>query len=460
MRQFLICSVVAILAATPALAQTKKQDAPGHKSSETIVSEDSDSPHVNDPFDVNKEDRLHFFGHTRQRITMIDDLAFGEELQNGDWFYTHRYALGAEYTNGRFRMLGELGAAFIHGAVEGDSPVEENRLAINRLYAEVDLIQSDDLRLTARVGRDEWRLGSQRLVGWRDGTNVRRRFDGGRLFLDIGDWEIQALLGFEVERDIGVLDDDINDDRALWGVYAVHEAPIGLPGKIDLYYLGFDDENGRNFTVTGRERRHSIGLRYWGQQGQWDWNWEAIYQFGEFDTAEQNGNISAWTVASITGYTFEHAPLKPRIALSANVASGDSNPEDGDVRSFNALFPRGSYFSELAQIGPRNFYNINPYLTLELQENLKLITDINFLWRYTTNDGIYGPPGNLIFAPHDSDARFVNTSTSVNLEYEVTENLFIGALYTHAAPGRFITESFEEEPVAVNFFEFTLKYTF
>lgn len=37
--------------------------------------------------------------------------------------------------------------------------------------------------------------------------------------------------------------------------------------------------------------------RFHGQERGWDWNWEAIYQFGSFG----DGDISAWTIASETG---------------------------------------------------------------------------------------------------------------------------------------------------------------
>jgi len=67
-----------------------------------------------------------------------------------------------------------------------------------------------------------------------------------------------------------------------------------------------------------------------------------VYQFGSFGS----GDISAWAAASHTGYTFSTLLFAPRLALKADVASGDGNLQNKKPGTFNALFPRGSYFSE------------------------------------------------------------------------------------------------------------------
>jgi len=110
------------------------------------------------------------------------------------------------------------------------------------------------------------------------------------------------------------------------------------------------------------ERRTSIGTRVSGRAGAWDYNWEAIVQFGHFG----DDDIRAWTVATETGVTFFDVLWRPRLALSANIASGDKDPGDGKLQTFNPLFPRGNYFSEDATLGPRNFFNVHRFVTFQL----------------------------------------------------------------------------------------------
>ena len=85
------------------------------------------------------------------------------------------------------------------------------------------------------------------------------------------------------------------------------------------------------------------------------------------------------------------APWSPRLGLSANIASGDRNPADHDLQTFNPLFPRGNYFSELALLGPRNFFNLHPALTVHPTARLSLTADVDCFWRLEHSDGIYSP---------------------------------------------------------------------
>jgi len=44
----------------------------------------------------------------------------------------------------------------------------------------------------------------------------------------------------------------------------------------------------------------------------------------------------------------------------ATVPSGDNNPNDKDLQTFNPLFPKGKYFGELSLLGPYNLINLHP----------------------------------------------------------------------------------------------------
>jgi hypothetical protein len=288
----------------------------------------------------------------------------------------------------------------------------------------------------------------------REGPNVRRKFDGARAMLNAGGWQVDGLAVQPSVLQTGVFDDRIDDRQQLWGVYAMGR-PAWLPDQtFDLYYLGFRDESAGYDQGRADEHRHSIGARLAGAQNGWDWNLEALYQFGSFGT----GNIRAWTAASTGGYRFNQTRFRPRLGLSANVASGDRDPNDADLETFNPLFPRGSYFSELALLGPRNFYDVHPSLTLELAETLTLVTDWNFFWRQSTRDGVYNPGGQLLRSGAGSSERFVGHSPSVALEWRATPYLTFTGIYSHFFPGAFIEDTGTSKDI--DFIELTLKAVF
>jgi len=145
--------------------------------------------------------------------------------------------------------------------------------------------------------------------------------------------------------------------------------PLLPGGNVDFYYFGIENDNAVYNQGAGHELRHSIGTRIWGKQAGWDYNVELVYQFGTFGDAD----ISAWTAASEAGYTFANAPLRPRFFLKADIASGDQDPNNPNLNTFNALFPKGAYFSETGLIGPANIIDVHPGIELQLTKRLSFV---------------------------------------------------------------------------------------
>ena len=184
--------------------------------------------------------------------------------------------------------------------------------------------------------------GSSRLVSVREGPNVRQSFDGVRLALDAGVWRVDGFAVRPVETNEGVFDDSSDSERLLWGLYAVAPLPVFPGGKVDLYFLKFDRQEAEFSQGAADEQRSSAGIRVWNRGQPLDYNFEFVFQWGSFGS----GDIRAWMVSSDTGYTFRNLPLRPRIGLKADIASGDSNPNDRDLQTFNAMFFKGEYLIE------------------------------------------------------------------------------------------------------------------
>ncbi|MEL6447739.1 MAG: alginate export family protein [Pseudomonadota bacterium] len=381
----------------------------------------------------------------RERATLLTAIEYDANDPAEGAFFTQRITLtAAGPVTERVSATLSLVSALQEGSEP--SPIERNNLDIQQGFFDV---RFDDL--TLRVGRQELWLGSQRLVATRDGTNVRRTFDGVRAFGQVGDWRWDAfgMNLVEVEPN-GVFNDSRDSGRELAGVYVT--GPV-RGTSLDLYYLyaGFDVRT--EVIGTADQRRHSLGFRAFGSRNAWYWNWEGIYQFGDHGDAD----IDAWTLATNTGRKFAGA-WSPEVMLSINVASGDSDPNDNTLGTFNALYPRGDYFSAAAILGPANFYNVHPYLRLAPSESLSLQFDVNLFWRLETEDGVYGPPGNLIRAPGGSNARFVSSAASLSAAWAPRERLAFGMSLTHNRPERFLQETGPAD--IINFVEFTFDLRF
>jgi hypothetical protein len=407
------------------------------------------------PFTPDGRLYLSIGGEIRARYEYTHNPAWGQDPQDAHGVFLQRYVLHTDlHVANAARVFVQLLSALADGRAGGASPVDEDALDLQQAFLDLRFPTGGMGTLTLRGGRQELAFGSGRLVDVREGPNVRRTFEGGRILLQIPAWRVEGFVMRPVEDERGVFDDGSRTSQALWGVYSVGTLPHLSFGSMDLYYLGFQDDQALYAQGTGAETRHSLGLRLWGTPGPWDYNGEFVYQWGTFGP----GDIQAWTVAASTGYTWTAGPWLPRIGLSTNIASGDRNATDSDLETFNPLFPRGSYFSETALLGPRNFFNVQPSLMLTPHASLSLTLDVNWFWRLQTTDGLYSPSGQLLRTADSSTARFVGSNLAVKIAWQLQRHVTIAANYEHFFPGTFLRETGPHE--AIDFVEFTLQCLF
>jgi hypothetical protein len=171
--------------------------------------------------------------------------------------------------------------------------------------------------------------------------------------------------------------------------------------------------------TAGDELRHTLGARFFGKGQNWDWDIEGFYQSGQF----ASGNIRAWSFASHLGYTFRHLRFSPRAGLKANIISGDENPDDKGIETFNPLFPKGKYFGELTPLGPQNLINIHLDLSLSLTDKWKFLFRVVPYWRYSSDDAIYDLGGNVVRPAGSSFARFIGVVWEPVLGYQFSRIL-------------------------------------
>jgi Alginate export len=133
--------------------------------------------------------------------------------------------------------------------------------------------------------------------------------------------------------------------------------------------------------------------------------------------------------------------FSPRLGLRANIISGDRNPNDPNLQTFNPLFPRGKYFGEIGLIGPSNLIDVHPTLTLQLNKNWTLDLATVFYWRESLGDGIYGPGGDLVRPSDDSGSRYIGTQADVTLGWQPVAWFSAALSYSVFVPGLFIQDT-------------------
>lgn len=349
-----------------------------------------------------------------------------------------------------WRGFAQLASSYTHGRAAGASPVDQNRLDPTNLFVEWRSAREGG-GIGMRVGLQELQFGSGRAIDAREGPNVRRSFEAVRAYASSGPWRVDAFTAAPRLNRQGSFDDARSRTQKLGGIYATRTGGVT---SWDIYALHSEDSLARYVQGVAHERRWSLGTRVFGGREAWDWNWEFVVQGGRFGDAV----IRAWSLATDTGYTFSGAAGQPRVALLLAVASGDKDPGDNRLATLNSLYPRGNYFGDEATLGPRNFFNIHPMLTLRPAPQVQLNASLDFFWRHSIRDGVYAPGGMLIRAAGDSRARYVATIASLGAAWAPAPGWSSTVVVAYAQPGAFLRETGASD--VLSFVSLGLQYRF
>ena len=176
------------------------------------------------------------------------------------------------------------------------------------------------------------KYGDQRLISPLDWSVVGRAWDGVLLRGRMSSTTLDFFLTNVKEASSG------RRDQHFWGLYGTCKA---VPGhELDAYLLGRDFGNESQVSEVrgdkGNLSDRTLGGRAKGKTGAADYSAEAAWQFGR----KAGMPVRAWAAALTGGWTFS-GDLKPRVGAEYDYASGDTDPADDKVQTFDPLFPFG-----------------------------------------------------------------------------------------------------------------------
>jgi hypothetical protein len=342
---------------------------------------------------------------------------------------------------GDMRILGERGVP---------STTDTDRLDLMQKFVDVKLPSPLGDGPTLRYGREELLFGYQRLVAVREGTNVRRDFDGFRATEKIGEARIDFI---DVRPTIDSpyeFNDRTNMNQHLTGVYATVPA-IG-PLKSDVYWLNYENLQAKFRGLTGVEDRDTFGMRLFGKSNGFDWNFEAATQSGTF----RDQNVSGYLFAGVAGYTFDDIAWKPRIGFSANAASGD-DANSKTIGTFNPIYPRLPYFAETSMLVPANVKDFRTVFSFHPREDVTVVLGYDMLSRVSSTDGLYGSGLSQYKNTAKVTASGVGSELSADVRWKASASLQFGVIVAQFNSGPAVQEAFGKD---VTFTAIFSKYLF
>ncbi len=240
------------------------------------------------------------------------------------------------------------------------------------LFADLKLTDS----LTLRVGRQELLFGAERVVSPLDWANTRRTFEGARVMWKEGDWNVDSFYTHFVPVDPNDID-EADYNQAFYGTHVTYSGWENA--GMDVYYLGYDNNNALPGAPRSDFSIHTLGLRLNGSVDNWLWEFEGGPQFGR-----QSGlglaHEATFATAGI-GRKLSNNSWKPTLWFYYDYASG--NNEGGDFNRFNQLFPLAhKYFGFIDAVQRSNVEAPNLLLTMSPTKRVQLLV---WYWHFMAN---------------------------------------------------------------------------
>ena len=374
-------------------------------------------------------------GEARLRYERYSNPGFGTDAPTDSGYLLQRYLFhGDIHFTPSFRLFVQFQSGVQNGRNGGPRPTDEDIAEFHQGFLDIPIVHFGDSPLIVRIGRQELEFGSGRMMGAAEGLNIRRSFDGLRFHYSHGKWSFNSTLLRPVELNRGAFDDVPDHTQTLWGIGGTRRTRIG---GASLYYFGIDRKRLRLTSVTGRDLRHTIGSRWWGVRGRWDFNDEYFFQFGSF----AHRTLLAGAGSLDLGWSFPTRSLHPRIGLRADATTGGvgSSPKDS-IHTFLPLFPNPPYSGRNALLSPANLLQISPTLRAVLGR-VALFLDSPFSWRSSTTDGIYNFADILVRPGNRTNARYVGAQPGGQLDIQLNRHWAANLQYSHFFGGDFLKKT-------------------
>jgi Alginate export len=385
-----------------------------------------------------KTDYVTLGGEIRERVESYDHAFFGLPGGRSYTAFATRVLADADLHLGdRFRAFAELGSFYERGRKPVERPFDRGDLELQQGFVDFVAVRAADERLTFRAGRQEFPLGSGRLVAIRDSTNARLAFDAAKIEWIEGRSTVTAFAGRPVFSRRGVFESESSDRESFWALDWSGAGAAARQMNTELFYLGRHLRTAAFAEATAGETRHTLGGRIWARPAPWDYSLQASFQFGSLG----NASIRAWGVASDMGYSIASYPAHPRLALRADIASGDGKTHDGVLGTFEAPYPALNYFTEAAIFAPGNGYDLHPYLQLQPAKTVTVEVGAAFLWRLRKSDAVYRAGGGVLVPPGISDARYVTGMFQIDATWKPIPFLSIQGAVVRAPAGRLVKDA-------------------
>ena len=282
-----------------------------------------------------------------------------------------------------------------------------------------------------RVGRQEFDSDGARFLALRDAANFRLAFDMAQTDLRTGDRRLSVFWGRPVLNRSGAFDDRHVPGEWLAGVIARTGVRFGRQKAAVAFYAlqrrravaGYQD-------ARGAERRDTYAVKVSADQARYSYSADVAVQEGKIGRSR----ILAPGVAAEGFWKTRLLDRGVRLGATMGWASGDGQPGDRRLGTFDVLYPNLGYFTDAPVFYPGNSWDVNPQAAWQLTRRWELGGGADLLSRISSHDAIY-QAGRPLILGDGTGGSFLGALAFLKSTWTWNQHVSFMAQVVRAIPG-------------------------
>jgi hypothetical protein len=289
------------------------------------------------------------------------------------------------------------------------------------------------------AGRQEFYWGDGRLVASNRWSFPSRTFDAVRMSFHHNGYRLDAFAASAVPitpaTNSGFSEPQFGNN--IHGLYGGIEKLV--PGAIIEPYVFWRI----GAPVTGEDKKpgnlnfKAAGFRWNGKLPRgFDYATETVLERGKV----ANSDFRAWAGHWVLGRTW-NLRWHPRFFGEYNYATGDNNPTDNTVQTFDVIYPSTHLkWGETDQVGWRNIHDVRAGIEIAPSRNWTASANYHSYWLANVHDGLYAGNGSAVIVrvAAGTAGRWVGQEADVQGSYKFSNGIEVGSGIGHIFPGTFI----------------------
>lgn len=265
-----------------------------------------------------------------------------------------------------------------HNAYEDQLELYETYLEISDAAAEL---------WTLKGGRQTIVYGDNRIFGpgsW--GNSGRYQWDALKLALKHGEHFIDFIWGGTVIHEPEQF--SLRHRHKEYGAGFYSHLQIAEHVEFEPFYLLKYDRHERYMAIPGSAMDdlmcHNGGFRAAGELSPLFFDLTLVYQWGDYGKQR----LEAWGAHLLLGTRFDQYPWHPALSIEYSFASGDTDPEDGKVGTFQGVFgARDKMYGRMNLMDWSNLHDLQLNVELKPLKRVQLYLGVHRFWLDEEKDG-------------------------------------------------------------------------